>query len=465
MEVDNSPFRGSQPPREWVGGAATTAERSLASVLERLEHDEERVARIIAEALRKEIREYEAFAGADQFQVVVDDTRHHLRTFVRCALHGRLPDQEELGFIADLARLRAAAGFPLEAMLHAFRIGHGVLWDWIVAEADDGHKGEVALRLTPFMHDYLGRVTRRLTESYIESIQTSLADADKNRRDLLDALLQGEEPERLRPLAQAVGLRADAEYVVVVATVGAADPASVNEVLRRAEEVIRRHLVDAGAVAFPILRASEVVLLVPWATDHRRALQGAVATATASMAQTYGARLAAGGSMACDGFSEISRGYHEARMAMERAAATGSFVVLADAPLYEALLVLGAPSLQRRLPLWARDLANESAAVRDDLIGTLLAYVAADLRIEHAARELFVHPNTVRYRLRRLSRLTGLDITRFYDLVELVTALRLLPGGSIVSSTSLGTNPLRTVLGGSPGDKERVGRWTIEAIT
>jgi DNA-binding PucR family transcriptional regulator len=37
---------------------------------------------------------------------------------------------------------------------------------------------------------------------------------------------------------------------------------------------------------------------------------------------------------------------------------------------------------------------------------------------------LALHPNTVHYRLRRIEELSGLDPRRFADLMELVTAIR-----------------------------------------
>jgi sugar diacid utilization regulator len=422
VEPDNdSATRSALHPS--AGASAT----GLAWLLEQLDRNEDVVARTIAEAVRREVKEYAAFTGPEQIADVVDDTRGHLQTFSRCAPSGRMPDVGELNFISALAQLRAAAGFPLEAMLHAFRVGHRVLWDWLVDQADDSRKGDIALAITPFMHEYLGVVTRRLTETYVEAVQTSVADADRNRRDLFEALLRGEEPWRTRSLAQALGIESDVQYVVIVARVGSSEPGGRNELLRRAEDVMRRRLLAAGAEAFPILREDEVVLLVPWAADHRRVLRTAVEPAAVSLAQIYGARLVAGGSMMCDGLAEISRGYQEAHLAMERASATGAFVALADASLYDSLLALGGSSVQRRLPPWAGELAAEIASDQSDLIRTLLAYLAANMSIERTARELFVHPNTVRYRLRRLSKLTGLDVASFYDLVELVTAVRLLP--------------------------------------
>jgi sugar diacid utilization regulator len=339
-----------------------------------------------------------------------------------------MPDVAELDFIAALARDRAAAGFPLEAMLHAFRVGHRVLWDWLIDRVQEPSKGEIALALTPFMHEYLGVVTRRLTETYVEAVQTSDADAAKSRRDLFEALLRGDAPERTRALAEALGLQVDAQYVVMVATFGPSERVSTNELLRRAAEILRRRLRDAGVDAFPIRREDELVLLVPWASDHRRTLHAAVEPAAESLAQMYGARLVAGAGMACDGLGAIRLGYQEARLALQRASATGRFVALADATLFDSLLGLGAPAVQRRLPTWARELAADGAE-QNDLVHTLLAYLAADMSIEQAAHALTVHPNTVRYRLRRLSKRTGLDTGCFYDLVELVTAVRLLPTG------------------------------------
>jgi DNA-binding PucR family transcriptional regulator len=46
------------------------------------------------------------------------------------------------------------------------------------------------------------------------------------------------------------------------------------------------------------------------------------------------------------------------------------------------------------------------------LIDTVMTYLEQGFSLEAAARMLFVHPNTVRYRLRRVSELTGLIPTQ-----------------------------------------------------
>jgi DNA-binding PucR family transcriptional regulator len=45
-----------------------------------------------------------------------------------------------------------------------------------------------------------------------------------------------------------------------------------------------------------------------------------------------------------------------------------------------------------------------------ELVGTAMAYLDHGQRLDHTAAALHVHPNTVRYRLRRLHELTGVPL-------------------------------------------------------
>lgn len=71
-----------------------------------------------------------------------------------------------------------------------------------------------------------------------------------------------------------------------------------------------------------------------------------------------------------------------------------------------------------------------------ELLDTLDAFFAAGGVLEGAARALFVHPNTVRYRLRRVGEITGLAPLTPRDAFALRIALtigRLDPGPGPVS--------------------------------
>jgi DNA-binding PucR family transcriptional regulator len=63
------------------------------------------------------------------------------------------------------------------------------------------------------------------------------------------------------------------------------------------------------------------------------------------------------------------------------------------------------------------------AAAGGELLTTLAAFLESGSALEACARALFVHPNTVRYRLRRVTELTGLRPTDPRDALVLRIAL------------------------------------------
>jgi sugar diacid utilization regulator len=58
-----------------------------------------------------------------------------------------------------------------------------------------------------------------------------------------------------------------------------------------------------------------------------------------------------------------------------------------------------------------------------DLLATLWCYLDNGRSLEATARELFVHPNTVRYRLKRVSEVIGWDATGAREALILQAAL------------------------------------------
>lgn len=80
----------------------------------------------------------------------------------------------------------------------------------------------------------------------------------------------------------------------------------------------------------------------------------------------------------------------------------------------------GDPAAHRRL---VETVIAPLEAAGGELLRTLAAYLEGGAVLEACARELFVHPNTVRYRLRRVSELTGRVPTDARDALVLRTAL------------------------------------------
>lgn len=67
-------------------------------------------------------------------------------------------------------------------------------------------------------------------------------------------------------------------------------------------------------------------------------------------------------------------------------------------------------------------LSNEDLSTAAE---TVRAFAGADLNVARAAKQMQVHPNTVRYRLQRVAATTGHDPATFGGLLELLCILEL----------------------------------------
>ena len=70
-----------------------------------------------------------------------------------------------------------------------------------------------------------------------------------------------------------------------------------------------------------------------------------------------------------------------------------------------------------------------------ELLETLIAYLDCGRSLEATSKQLFVHANTVRYRLKRISEIIGWDATGAHEAFVLQVAMVL---GSMSDSTTEG---------------------------
>ena len=68
-------------------------------------------------------------------------------------------------------------------------------------------------------------------------------------------------------------------------------------------------------------------------------------------------------------------------------------------------------------------LEDASGEYGDELIRSLETYIEQNGQWERAARELFCHRHTLRYRIRRVEQLTGRDLSKARDRIEFWLAL------------------------------------------
>jgi Purine catabolism regulatory protein-like family/PucR C-terminal helix-turn-helix domain/GGDEF-like domain len=146
-------------------------------------------------------------------------------------------------------------------------------------------------------------------------------------------------------------------------------------------------------------------------------------------------RLIVGVSTPAEGVTALDGALHEAqsalRLAAMRAAAMGPApavsVVTSDEVASHELLLASVPgsvlrSFRDRLlgPLLAYDERH-----RAELLPTLREFLACSGSWNACAAAMYVHVNTVRYRIRRIEELTGRDLSRLDDQVDFFLALRL----------------------------------------
>jgi DNA-binding PucR family transcriptional regulator len=125
----------------------------------------------------------------------------------------------------------------------------------------------------------------------------------------------------------------------------------------------------------------------------------------------------------------VREAYREASAAAT-AAGPGNTLTLAQMPLVDRLTVMLASGAvpERLIPERVRTFIGEDLAKHGQLIATISEYAACDLNARRAASALFVHRNTVLYRLQRVSEQTGLDPHLLPQLLDLITAVRLVQG-------------------------------------
>jgi PucR C-terminal helix-turn-helix domain/GGDEF-like domain len=141
-------------------------------------------------------------------------------------------------------------------------------------------------------------------------------------------------------------------------------------------------------------------------------------------------RLAVGVSAPAEGVIALSGALHEAGCARRLAALSGAAavsVVTSDEVASHELLLATVPasvlrSFRERLlgPLLAYDDRH-----RAELLPTLREFLACSGSWNACAAKMYVHVNTVRYRIRRIEELTGRDLSSLDDQVNFFLALRI----------------------------------------
>ncbi|MEU3686628.1 helix-turn-helix domain-containing protein [Streptomyces sp. NPDC030592] len=304
---------------------------------------------------------------------------------------------------------RAEQGLPLDALLHAFRLGGSLVWQRLVEETSRAAPEDVRLlvHVAADVWNFVDEHCTLVADAYRQT-EWQIGRRRENRARLLAAgLLDG--TGRIADLpeaARALGLPEQGRYVVVAVTGG--PPARPDA---------------ARAVAVP--PGARVHWHAGPEVDYGIVLVGAVEGLTdpvppASHAPVPGLRIGVGSPV--EGLAAVGDARRLADTALDICPAAGGTVRLADQ--LPAALVVSSPELGRALAEKVLGpLLRLEPADREVLLDTLTTWLECDGSAQRAGERLYCHRNTVLNRLRRCEQLTGRSLARPADVVEFSLAL------------------------------------------
>jgi hypothetical protein len=330
----------------------------------------------------------------------------------------------------ETGRRRAQQSAPLPEVLQAYRVCFATLWDALVAQARRKRHPAAAdalLSATSLIWQLTDDHAIAVTEAYRAATAELLLARQQRRSALVEALLTGHPGPEGGPweAASLLGFPPDGQLVVVAAeTRGLAEESLPG---------IEKQLVGRGVVSgWRLTPALQLGLIALPASDNSvLSILRKAATARTGVSPPY------------HSLSETPRALQLARTALVMVPIGRIEVQVFDSSPLAGMMAMD-PREGRRIaqqvlgPVLA--LAVDDRAV---LLDTLNAHLDHGGSADQAGDVLHCHPNTVRYRLRRLQELTGRSLSdprQASELAAAAYAVRLLPvttpavGGDNVSS-------------------------------
>lgn len=296
-------------------------------------------------------------------------------------------------------RLKADYGFPLAAVLHAYRLAGRLVWDHMRAACVEHPEilPDIGADVWRIIDEYstaaaeeYGRTVSERTTRHTELLRVEL-------RALLDGVL---EPGRLHTAAQMLQLPTTGVFLVVCAETGATDGAA--------------DCTDGEPLAGVDRRLRDKLVTSHWMSD----------------VQTRVGLLSLSGSHALPQVLELLRGEAGGRVGVSEpfTSPLGARAALRQAELAMTSLIPGESAAesygQSPLPLALAHSPAAARELRDAVLGPVLALPEADRdalvatvrawfdcggSLAATAERLHYHRNTINHRLRRIEQLTGLD--------------------------------------------------------
>lgn len=360
------------------------------------------IAVAVTAAIRRDIPFY-ADAGAVSEDMVTDTVRDNLSYMVKA-----LTDPSfDTSPAAMTGRSRAEIGVPLAAVMHAYRIGVHRVWQEVYAIADERPElsRQALLSATQHMWEAQDQFIDAMAGAHRDRTTEQALDDAAERAALAEYLLQGRIPsdQSLWEIATILRIPTTGPYLAVAAAtveVGRAPLPGIVDRLRAIDAYSAWRLLPDQQIGIvhaptPAVRTAVIDLL------------SRVAIARVGVSAPFG------------DLRDTPQGLNFARREL---VGPGTGVSVFDGSVL-GTAAIAAPETTVEL---ARGVLRKLYALPDDdrepLFATFRAWVAHEGNVKDAATALFVHPNTVRHRLRRIEQLTDRSVSSPRESAELCLA-------------------------------------------
>lgn len=403
MSGDDDTVSGSGDDEVSQARLETGAPPVPPAVLKQLEAAIPVLAERVTQRVQAEIPTYAGPAGGRRRRLIAMAATESSGLFVR-RLSGR---KISTAGVDDLFRKmgygEATDGHGLQALEHALRIAGREAWQGLQsAVVNSGLPASTLGRLGDELADYLDHLGRQAAAGHQMAARIRERDVNVNRVRLLEALVKNEPADTVQARAEAIGWALPSRVVLLVAT--ATDPVTWPD----ADALGGTVLVDSGA--------PRALFLAPGEDAHDVVAKVTAAGKSVTVARSMPVSL----EDVCHAHRWVTR----ALDLVETGVIPRQPVI--DVAQYRTQLWLHAePALRRDLaqellkPLFA-----ETPNSREILSETLLVWLETRDSAPAIAAILGVHPQTVRYRWRRINELFGESLHDPEFVVQLTMVLK-----------------------------------------
>ncbi len=310
----------------------------------------------------------------------------------------------DLRLLRGIASARAADGRPVQAVLRAYRVALTTVTELIAARTGGQADSADIFALTRLLLTTLDTLSEVMATAYAATAEYLASDRTRALRDLLDDLIAGRHASAgaIADRTQRLEVQLPDPCCLLLAEPGGGPEAFSEAAAHSVAEATAAELLEAlteyvgGAAPLATIRGPRVVLLLPAAAArqaaaalHARGWRGCAITRESADRVATAYRLAA------DALDSAPGHAHQ----------PGRLLTDADAHVLSLLAGRATASAEHIARVVLGPLTEPA---QRHLLTALGAYLDTGSATA-AARELHLHPQSMRYRLRRIAQLTARD--------------------------------------------------------